>query len=50
MLWTAAFGFTFGAAVLWRGNVWPAVVAHTLLNLCIEPGLIEKALAGSFSR
>ncbi len=50
MLWTMAFGFTFGVAVLWRGNVWPAVVAHTLLNLCIEPGLIEKALTGGFSR
>jgi membrane protease YdiL (CAAX protease family) len=33
---------------LWRGSIWPAVVAHTLLNLCIEPGMFEKALAGGF--
>ena len=31
------------------GMVWPAVVAHTLLDLCIAPGLIEKALTGGFS-
>ncbi len=49
MAWTTMLGFTFGLAVLWRGNVWPAVVAHTLLDLCIEPGLIEKALTGGFS-
>jgi len=49
MLWTTILGFTFGLAVLWRGNVWPAVVAHTLLDLCVEPGLIEKALTGGFN-
>jgi membrane protease YdiL (CAAX protease family) len=49
MVWTTILGFTFGLVVLWRGNVWPAVVAHTLLNLCIEPGLIEKALTGGFN-
>jgi membrane protease YdiL (CAAX protease family) len=48
MAWTTMLGFTFGLAVLWRGNVWPAVVAHALLDLCIEPGLIEKALTGGF--
>ena len=32
----------------WRGNVWPAVLAHTILNLCIEPGLIMKAMSGGF--
>jgi Na+-driven multidrug efflux pump len=46
---TTVLGFTFGLAVLWRGNVWPAVAAHTLLNLCIEPGLLEKALTNGFS-
>lgn len=49
MVWTVILGFTFGLAVLWRGNVWPAVVAHTLLNLCIEPGLFEKARTGGFN-
>ena len=48
MLWTTALGFTFGLAVLWRGSVWPAVVAHAVLDLFIEPGLIEKALTGGF--
>ncbi len=50
MLWTTMLGFTFGLAVLRRGNVWPAVVAHTLLDLCVEPGLIEKALTGGSYR
>lgn len=50
MLWTTVLGFTFGIVVLWRGNVWPAVVAHTLLDLCIEPGLLEKALTGGFNQ
>jgi len=49
MAWTVVLGFTFGAARLWCGNVWPAVVAHTLLDLCIEPGLIEKAATMSRS-
>jgi membrane protease YdiL (CAAX protease family) len=49
MLWTTILGITFGLAVLWRGNVWPAVVAHTLLDLCIEPGLIQKALTDGFT-
>jgi membrane protease YdiL (CAAX protease family) len=49
MAWTTVLGFTFGLAVLWRGNVWPAIMAHTLLDLCIEPGLIEKALTGGFN-
>ena len=49
MLWTTVLGFTFGIVVLWRGNVWPAVVAHALLDLCIEPGLLEKALTGGFT-
>ena len=50
MLWTTVLGFTFGIVVLWRGNVWPAVVAHALLDLCIEPGLLEKALTGGFNQ
>jgi|GEM_PF-5253961 len=48
MAWTAILGLTLGLAVLWRASVWPAVIAHTLLDLCIEPALIEKALAGGF--
>ncbi len=49
MLWTTILGLTFGLAVLWRGNVWPAVIAHTLLDLCIEPGLFERAFTGGFN-
>lgn len=48
MLWTMLFGLTFGMSVLWRRSVWPAVVGHTILDLCIEPGLIQKALSGGF--
>ena len=48
MLWTTLLGGTFAIARIWRGNVWPAVVAHTVLNLCIEPALINKALSGGF--
>lgn len=49
MLWTTVLGLTFGLVVLWRHNIWPVVVAHILLDLLIEPGLIEKALAGGFA-
>ena len=45
MLYTAVFGATFAIASLWRGNVWSAVVAHSVLNLCIEPALLNKAMA-----
>ncbi len=48
MLYTAVFGATFGIACLWRGNVWSAVVAHSVLNLCIEPALLNKAMAAGF--
>ena len=44
MLFTIALGASFAVLTLWRGNVWAAVAAHSLLNLCIEPGLIEKAM------
>ena len=49
MIGTTILGLTFGLVTLWRGNVWPAVVAHALLNLCIEPGLFEKAFTGGFN-
>jgi membrane protease YdiL (CAAX protease family) len=45
MLFTVFLAASFAVATLWRGNVWAAVTAHTLLNLCIEPGLMEKAMA-----
>lgn len=45
MLFTVALGASFALLTLWRGNVWAAVAAHSLLNLCIEPGLIEKAMS-----
>ena len=47
MLFTVALGASFAVVTLWRGNVWAAVAAHTLLDLCIEPGLMEKAMAFS---
>ena len=43
MLFTVALGASFALVTLWRGNVWAAVTAHTLLNLWIEPGLMEMA-------
>jgi len=48
MVWTTLLGLTFGLVTHWRRSVWPAVIAHALLNLCIEPGLIEKAVTGGF--
>lgn len=45
MLFAVALGLTFAAITLKRGNVWPAVVAHSVLNLCVEPGLLEKAMS-----
>ncbi|MBI5093638.1 MAG: CPBP family intramembrane metalloprotease [Candidatus Hydrogenedentes bacterium] len=48
MLWTTGLGATFAVARVWRGNVWPAVAAHTVLNLCIEPALLNKAVSGGF--
>ena len=45
MLFTFVLGITFAAVTLRRGNVWAAVVAHSILNVCIEPGLIEKAMS-----
>jgi membrane protease YdiL (CAAX protease family) len=47
MLWTFFLGLTFGALRAWRGSVWPAVTAHTVLNLLIEPGLLLGAMAMS---
>lgn len=44
MLFTVVLGASLAAVTLWRRNVWPAVAAHTLLDLCIEPALLEKAL------
>lgn len=45
MAWTAVLGLTLAALVVWRKNVWPAVIAHTLIDLFIEPALIEQAFA-----
>jgi len=45
MLFTVFLGASFAMITIYRGNVWPAVVAHSLLNICIEPGLIEKAMS-----
>lgn len=45
MLFTVALGSSFSIVTLWRKSVWGAVTAHTLLNLCVEPGLFEKAMA-----
>ncbi len=48
VLFTVALGASFALVTLWRGNVWAAVIAHTLLDLCIEPGLMNKAIASGF--
>lgn len=48
MLWTTVLGGTLALIRVSRGNVWPAIVAHTVLNLCIEPALIDKAMSGGF--
>lgn len=45
MLFTVVLGASFAVLTLCRGNVWAAVVAHTILNLCVEPGLMEKAMS-----
>jgi membrane protease YdiL (CAAX protease family) len=44
MLFTIMLGASFAMVTLWRGNVWAAVAAHVLLDFCIEPGLIERAM------
>lgn len=44
MLFTFLLGLTLGAARHLRGGVWSAVAAHSILNLCIEPGLMEWAM------
>lgn len=45
MLFTVALGIMFAAITLRRGNVWAAVVAHSILNLCAEPALLEKSMS-----
>jgi membrane protease YdiL (CAAX protease family) len=51
MLSTVVLGASFGIIRILRGNVWSAVIAHSIINLCIEPGLLNKAMSmhcGSF--
>lgn len=48
MLFTVALGVSFAIARVVRGNVWSAVVAHSFLNLCIEPALMNKAMSFNF--
>lgn len=45
MLFAIGLGIVFSVVTLRRGSVWAAVIAHMLLNLCVEPGLFEKALS-----
>ena len=47
MLFTVALGASSAIVTLWRGNVWAAVLAHTLLDLGSEPGLMDKAMTFS---
>jgi len=44
MLWTTGLGLSFAGARTARGSVWPAVVAHSILNLAIEPGMLQLAM------
>ncbi|MBN2211224.1 MAG: CPBP family intramembrane metalloprotease [Sedimentisphaerales bacterium] len=48
ILFTIALGATLGIARILRGNVWPAVIAHSVLNLCIEPALMNKVMSTNF--
>jgi membrane protease YdiL (CAAX protease family) len=48
MGWTALLALTFAGVTLWRRSIWAAVAAHTVLDLCIEPGLFVKAFQGGF--
>lgn len=48
MGWGLLLGATFGVVTLWRRSIWAAVIAHTVLDLAIEPRLFEKVLAGGF--
>lgn len=45
MFFTVLLGLSFGWLRARRGGVWPAVAAHSLLNLCVEPGLLETAFS-----
>ena len=49
MFWTMVLGMTLGAVTSWRRSVWSAVTAHAILDLCIEPALIQKAMTGGFN-
>jgi len=44
-LFTVALGISFSLITLKRGNVWAAVTAHSVLDLCIEPGLLDKVMS-----
>jgi len=45
MFWTVILGLTLAGVRLWRGSVWPAIIAHALLDLCIQPGLMAQLTA-----
>jgi membrane protease YdiL (CAAX protease family) len=49
MLATFILGLSFASIALRQGNVWASVVAHTILNICIEPALMEQALSSIYS-
>jgi hypothetical protein len=44
MFWTAVLGASLATLTIWRGNIWPALFAPLVLDLCIEPALIRNAL------
>ena len=44
-LFTVALGISFSLTTLKRGNVWAAIAAHSVLGLCIEPGLFDKVMS-----
>ncbi len=44
LFFTFVLGLSFAVVTTWRGNVWSAVIAHALLDICIEPALYVKAI------
>ncbi|HEX8524343.1 MAG TPA: CPBP family intramembrane glutamic endopeptidase [Tepidisphaeraceae bacterium] len=50
MFWTMVLGATLAGVTVWRRSVWAAIIAHTLLDLCIEPALFYNAMQHASQR
>ncbi|MCC6142254.1 MAG: CPBP family intramembrane metalloprotease [Candidatus Hydrogenedentes bacterium] len=40
VFWGLGFGLTLSGLAVWRGNVWPAVAAHLVFEVLLQPALI----------